>query len=181
VTLDGATHVIHTQLVGDYNLPNILSAVTVGHFFGVSIEQITKAIEAYIPTNSRSQLISRKNNTFVLDAYNANPSSMRVAIENFARQPHPAKYICLGAMMELGAESLAEHQAIVELLKQYSWADVLLVGGDFAKITHGYRYFSDAESAAQWLQHSSIQNGMFLIKGSRSMKMETLMQAFELE
>ena len=179
VTTDEASFPVSTNLVGDYNLPNVLAAVAVGHHFGVPFEQIRQAIEQYQPTNSRSQLISGKKNTFILDAYNANPSSMRLAIENFARQPHNAKYVCLGAMMELGTDSLAEHQAIVELLKQFSWTDVLLVGGDFEKTTHPYRFFATATTAMDWLQKQSIEEGMFLIKGSRSMRMETLMQAFE--
>ena len=179
VTTDEVSFLVSTNLVGDYNLPNVLAAVAVGHHFGVPFEQIRQAIEQYQPTNSRSQLISGKKNTFILDAYNANPSSMRLAIENFARQPHNAKYVCLGAMMELGTDSLAEHQAIVELLKQFSWTDVLLVGGDFEKTTHPYRFFATATTAMDWLQKQSIEDGMFLIKGSRSMRMETLMQAFE--
>lgn len=170
---------IKTHLVGDYNLPNILVAVTVGHYFNVPIEKIKEAIEGYIPNNSRSQLIHRNSNTFVLDAYNANPTSMRAAIENFAKQQHATKYVCIGGMMELGEESVAEHQGIVNLLKQFNWTGVLLVGGDFSKIDHDYHYLPDAVTAMEWLRSKGITNGLFLIKGSRSMKMETLMQAFE--
>lgn len=170
---------IRSNLVGDYNLPNILVAVTVGEYFNVPAEKIKEAIEGYVPTNSRSQLITKNSNTFVLDAYNANPTSMRAAIENFAKQPHPRKYICIGGMMELGEESVAEHQGIANLLKQFSWTGVLLVGGDFSKISHDYHYLPDASAAMEWLRSQGITNSMFLIKGSRSMKMETLMQAFE--
>lgn len=170
---------IKTNLVGDYNLPNVLVAVTIGQYFNVPVNKIKEAIEGYTPNNSRSQLLKKNNNTFVLDAYNANPTSMKAAIENFAKQPHLTKYVCIGGMMELGEESIAEHQGIVNLLKQFNWAGVLLVGGDFSKVEHDYHYLPDAVSAIEWLKSSSITNSMFLIKGSRSMKMETLIQAFE--
>lgn len=170
---------LNTNLVGDYNLPNVLAAVAIGQYFNVPEEKIRQAIENYFPNNSRSQLISRNGNTFVLDAYNANPTSMRAAIENFAKQPNPSKYVCIGGMMELGEESIAEHQGIVNLLTQYTWAGVLLVGGDFSKVDHHFLFLPDSNTAMEWLKSKSITNGMFLIKGSRSMKMETLMQAFE--
>jgi UDP-N-acetylmuramoyl-tripeptide--D-alanyl-D-alanine ligase len=170
---------ISTNLVGDYNLPNVLVAVTVGSYFKVPDDKIKSAIENYHPTNSRSQLVKKDSNTFILDAYNANPSSMRAAIENFARQKHPAKYICIGGMMELGNESLMEHEVMVELLNQHIWKDVLLVGGDFENVEHPFRYFPDSNDAAAWLKEQHLENGLFLIKGSRSMKMERVMSAFE--
>ena len=179
ITKGSAVGQFNTQLVGDYNLPNVLVAVTVGGFFKVPADRIRTAIEQYHPTNSRSQLVSKNSNTFILDAYNANPTSMRAAIGNFARQHHPAKYVCIGGMMELGQDSVPEHQGIVDLLEQYQWKEVLLVGGDFAHVRHRYRYFPDALGAAAWLKEQQLHDGMFLIKGSRSMKMETLMQAFE--
>ncbi|MGL6268989.1 MAG: UDP-N-acetylmuramoyl-tripeptide--D-alanyl-D-alanine ligase, partial [Chitinophagaceae bacterium] len=103
---------IRTQLVGDYNLPNILVAVTVGAYFAVDKKEIVSAIENYSPSNSRSQMVQKGSNQVILDAYNANPSSMLAAIENFARQPHDKKMILIGGMMELGDESLAEHAGI---------------------------------------------------------------------
>ncbi len=172
---------IASHLVGDYNLPNILGAVTVGHFFGVPPEKIKAAIEQYHPTNSRSQLVQKNSNSIILDAYNANPSSMRAALENFSKQSHDSKYVCIGGMMELGDDSVLEHQGIVDLLKQHVWKDVILVGGDFEKTAHDYRYFPDADSAAQWLKDQQLHDSLLLIKGSRSMKMERLMNAFEKE
>ena len=169
---------VSTHLVGEYNLPNVLVAVTVGEYFKVPADRIKAAIESYEPNNSRSQLVIRDSNKFILDAYNANPTSMRAAIENFAKQHYPSKYICIGGMMELGDESIEEHQAIIELLEQHEWKDVLLVGGDFAKTKHHYRFFPDSNAATDWLKAQNITNGMFLVKGSRSMKMETLMRAF---
>ncbi|HSF44865.1 MAG TPA: UDP-N-acetylmuramoyl-tripeptide--D-alanyl-D-alanine ligase, partial [Chitinophagaceae bacterium] len=161
---------ITTHLVGEYNLPNVLVAVAVGEYFKVPASRIKAAIESYEPNNSRSQLVIRDSNTFILDAYNANPTSMRAAIENFAKQHHPSKYICIGGMMELGTESAVEHQGIIELLEQHEWKDVLLVGGDFAHTKHRYRFFPDANAAASWFKDQNIREAMFLVKGSRSMK-----------
>lgn len=170
---------IHTELVGDYNLPNVLVAVTVGQYFKVPPEKIKQAIEQYHPTNSRSQLLEKNGNSFILDAYNANPSSMKLAIENFSRQQHAKKIICIGGMMELGEDSVREHEEIVRLLQQYPWHKVILVGNDFSKLAHPYAYYPDADQAAAALKQESIQGAMFLIKGSRSMKMENIMKAFE--
>jgi len=167
---------IKTQLVGDYNLPNILAAVAVGKHFNVADHKIKEAIENYSPSNSRSQLIERGSNKIILDAYNANPSSMKLAIENFARLHAVNKVVMLGGMAELGEESPDEHKAIVELLKQYEWENVVLVGGDFLKIEHPYLQFQNAEEAKEWLQQQHFENTYFLIKGSRSMKMETVLE-----
>jgi len=167
---------IKTQLVGDYNLPNILAAVAVGKHFNVADHKIKEAIENYSPSNSRSQLIERGSNKIILDAYNANPSSMKLAIENFARLHAVNKVVMLGGMAELGEESPDEHKAIVELLKQFEWENVVLVGGDFLKIEHPYLQFQNAEEAKEWLQQQHFENTYFLIKGSRSMKMETVLE-----
>ena len=170
---------ISTQLVGDYNLPNIIVAVAVGAYFKVPPDKIRQAIEQYAPTNSRSQLLKKGTNTIILDAYNANPTSMKAAIENFARMQNDNKYVCIGGMMELGEDSQMEHQAMVDLLEQFTWKDVLLTGGDFSKVRHHYHYFDDAMQAKEWLLSKSLQDATLLIKGSRSMKMETLLQAFD--
>ncbi|WP_431213529.1 UDP-N-acetylmuramoyl-tripeptide--D-alanyl-D-alanine ligase [Puia sp. P3] len=168
---------IHTQPVGDYNLPNVLVAVTIGKHFGVQDSRIYKAIEQYTPSNSRSQLIERDGNHIILDAYNANPSSMRAAIENFAKVPggFDQKILVLGAMAELGPESLNEHRGIVDLIAQHPWRDVALVGGDFQKIDHPYRRFGDSKEAGHWLSSAGFRNVYLLIKGSRSSKMELVL------
>lgn len=163
---------IQSQLVGEYNLPNILAAVTVGHYFQVPPDDIQKAIERYTPSNSRSQLVEKQGNRFILDAYNANPTSMRAAIENFAALPYPNKVLLLGAMAELGTESESEHRAIIELIGKYTWKEVVLVGGDFLKIEHPYLEFNGATEAAIWFQKQQFQDCCFLVKGSRSMQME---------
>ena len=170
---------ISTHLVGDYNLPNVLVSVAIGEYFKVAHDRIKKAIEGYIPANSRSQLLIKGTNSFILDAYNANPTSMKAAIENFVRQPGINKYVCIGGMMELGVDSVAEHQNIVDLLEKYTWKEVILTGGDFSKVKHHYKYFDNAVQTKEWLQKESPQNAFLLIKGSRSMKMETLLDAFD--
>lgn len=185
ITSGTSTGPIHTQLVGDYNLSNVLVAVTVGRHFGVTGKAIKASIEAYTPSNSRSQLMEKDGNHIILDAYNANPSSMRAAIENFARlvpagtsgSPEPTnnKILILGAMAELGTESLAEHQGIVDLIGQYPWKEVVLVGGDFQKLQHPYKRFDNSKQAGEWLRHAAPKNAYLLIKGSRSAKMEEVL------
>ena len=167
---------IQTQLVGTYNLPNVLCAAAIGNFFGVPAEKIQSAIESYTPSNSRSQWINWGTNQVILDAYNANPSSMKVAIENFAQLPGSAKILMLGAMMELGETSVAEHQALLNLIQQYPWEEVVLVGGDFSNLSHPYHYFTDSTQAKAWLSSKNPQNAQILLKGSRSMKMEKVIE-----
>jgi UDP-N-acetylmuramoyl-tripeptide--D-alanyl-D-alanine ligase len=168
--------IIKTQLVGDYNLPNVLAAVAVGKHFRVDEEKIISSIENYVPTNSRSQLLKKDSNTFILDAYNANPSSMKLAIENFANTSADKKILVLGAMAELGNESLDEHEQIIELIKKHTWENVILVGGDFLKLNHPFTSFENSLQAKKWFTEKKFENTHFLIKGSRSMKMEKLIE-----
>lgn len=169
-----AINQIKTQLVGGYNLPNVLAAVCVGKTFGVSDENIVAALEAYVPSNSRSQLIQKGTTSIVLDAYNANPSSMKVAVENFAAMQGDNKILMLGAMMELGDESEYEHSQLVELIQGYSWKAVVLVGQGFEPFANQYHYFDNSVEAAQWFKSQDLRNSQVLIKGSRSMKMERI-------
>ena len=167
--------IISTQLVGEYNLPNVLAAVTVGKFFEVPETKIRVAIEKYTPSNSRSQLIEKGSNKIILDAYNANPSSMKLAIENFAKKPVENKIMMLGAMAELGVESLHEHEEIIDLINNYSWKEVILVGGDFLKLTHPFLSFENSLKAKEWFNQQDFQNSYILVKGSRSMQMEKVL------
>ncbi|MBI2730408.1 MAG: UDP-N-acetylmuramoyl-tripeptide--D-alanyl-D-alanine ligase, partial [Sphingobacteriales bacterium] len=121
ITSDENIGTIQTQLVGNYNLPNVLAAVATGKYFKVPAEKIKSAIENYAPSNSRSQLIEKGTNKIILDAYNANPSSMKVAIENFAKIHADKKVLLIGAMAELGDDSIKEHEDIVTLIKQFDW------------------------------------------------------------
>lgn len=177
VALRGSSQVgfIQTQLVGAYNFPNVMAAVAVASHFKVPENKIAPAIAAYTPSNNRSQVIQQDNNTIIMDAYNANPSSMRAAIENFAGILAPNKVLLLGAMMELGADSVKEHQALVNLLERNHWDAVVLVGGDFKKINHPYIFMEDATAAGKWLKQQQFQNTYILIKGSRSTGMERVL------
>ena len=167
---------IQTRLVGDYNLPNVLAAVTVGKTFKVPENKIKSAIENYEPSNSRSQLIQKGTNKIILDAYNANPSSMKLAIENFAKIPDRNKILMLGAMAELGKESIDEHKDIVELIKKNTWSKVVLVGGDFLKFEHPFIQFENSTQAREWWKQQHFENVHALIKGSRSMLMEKILE-----
>ena len=173
----GGPDTIATQLVGDYNLPNILAAVAVGKYFNVDDMKIKQAIEHYHPSNSRSQLIQKETNNIILDAYNANPSSMKAAIENFSKLHANNKILMLGGMAELGTESLEEHKNIIELISQHKWKHVVLVGGDFLKINHPFVHFDTSTEAKKWFQLQHFNNATILIKGSRSMQMEKILEA----
>jgi UDP-N-acetylmuramoyl-tripeptide--D-alanyl-D-alanine ligase len=166
---------IQTQLVGDYNSPNVLAAVSAGKYFGVPHQLIKSAIENYQPSNSRSQLIEKDSNKIILDAYNANPSSMKLAIENFAKIHAEKKVLMLGGMAEMGEASLQEHQVILEIIQQYKWNEVVLVGGDFAKLKHPFHNFITSAEAKEWFHNQRFMNTHILIKGSRSIKMENIL------
>ena len=111
----------------------------------------------------------------ILDAYNANPTSMKAAIENFAKIPSQHKIVMIGGMMELGADSVYEHQQIVNLLQQFNWQAVILVGGDFMQVNHPYLYLENSTAAADWFKNQHLNNTYVLIKGSRSMQMEKIL------
>ena len=166
---------VQTQLVGDYNLPNVLAAICIGLYFKVPESKIKAAIENYTPNNSRSQLVKWNDNDVILDAYNANPSSMKVAIDNFANIPSTQKIICLGGMKELGADSMQEHQELIDYLRKFEWKQVVLVGGDFKGCSHPYLYFDQTEEAQKWLLAQQFQQHHILIKGSRGIQMEKIM------
>jgi UDP-N-acetylmuramoyl-tripeptide--D-alanyl-D-alanine ligase len=166
---------ISTRLIGDYNLYNILAAVTVGRYFKVPAPAVAAAIASYQPQNARSQFIKSGDNDFIVDAYNANPSSMQAAIANFASLAAPHKVLMLGAMMELGDQSIAEHQKLIEVIGQYPWDEVVLVGGDFARVSHPYQYLEDALCAKKWLADQHFKGATILIKGSRRIAMEKIL------
>lgn len=172
---DDSLKEINTQLVGSYNFPNVMAAVTIGKYFGVESSKIFSALASYAPSNSRSQLITLGTNRIILDAYNANPTSMRAAIENLAHLEAGEKVLLLGAMAELGKDSIREHQDLVDLIRRYSWKSVVLVGGDFLKISHPYISFPDAAEAASWFKQQDFSEAYILIKGSRSTGMEKIL------
>jgi len=176
ITKGAAIDTIATQLVGEYNLPNVLAAVAVGKYFNVADEKIKSALENYTPSNSRSQLIERDGNKIILDAYNANPTSMKAAIENFAKMKGDEKVLLLGGMMELGNESLQEHQSIINVIGNYKWKAVVLVGGEYHKLQHPYINFNNSLQAKDWFHQQHFKHAQFLIKGSRSMQMEKVLE-----
>ncbi|MCD8289791.1 MAG: UDP-N-acetylmuramoyl-tripeptide--D-alanyl-D-alanine ligase [Prevotella sp.] len=164
--------IIRTQLIGAYNLPNILAAVTVGRHFGVRENDIAAAIEAYRPQNNRSQLTITSANELIVDAYNANPSSMAAAIDNFARiTSRRPKMLILGDMAELGAASGEEHEQIVNLLKTKGLSDVWLVGSEFKNVASPYRCFADVDEVKTAISREQPQGKCILIKGSHSARL----------
>lgn len=167
---------VFTRLVGEYNKPNVEAAICIGEYFKIPFDTIRDAIEAYEPNNARSQLLKKGSNTVILDAYNANPNSMQAAIENFSKNAALNKMLMLGAMMELGEDSIYEHQQIVDLIKSKKFENVMLVGGDFEKVTHPFIYFKNADEASNWLKENLPSKTTILVKGSRSMKMEKLVE-----
>lgn len=171
---------IKTQLTGDYNLDNILAAVAVGSHFGVEPEGIREAIESYRPDNQRSQVITKGELKIILDAYNANPSSMKAALQNFDRHFTGKKIAALGEMLELGEDAAIEHERITELAVAVAGNAVLLVGSLFEQAArkHGCRHFRDSTACMEWLQYNTPTEGNLLIKGSRGARMEKLLGAF---
>ena len=170
----GDTFEVQTQLIGTYNAENILAAVTIGTFFGLTTNEIRRGIESYTPTNNRSQYTQTANNRLVVDAYNANPSSMQAAIENFHLLEEKNKVLILGDMLELGEDSENEHQMMVDLLKENNFGQVFLVGSEMAKTNTGYPCFESVGQLAEHLQSNPLSGCLILIKGSRSIQLEKI-------
>ena len=165
-----------THLVGGYNAENVSAAICVGKYFGVSEETALAAIRAYVPSNNRSQLMQTERNTVVVDAYNANPTSMTAAIEAFSHQPsvishQPSAYI-LGAMRELGDYSHLEHQNIVNMLLERKADKVLLIGDEYKATTAPYPIFDNVDALCMYLQKEPLTGFHILLKGSRSNQLE---------
>ena len=164
-------HEVQTHLIGSYNIDNMLAAISIGLHFDVKPQQIDHALENYIPSNNRSQLEETKYNKLVVDAYNANPSSMAAAIENFRVMDVPNKMAILGQMGELGTVSPIEHQKVVDQLKAAGLENVWLVGDEFEKIDCNYRKFKDVEEVKAAIKEQQPQDHYILIKGSNSVKL----------
>mgnify|MGYP001409948239 CR=1 FL=1 len=167
---------LSTQMVGEYNIENIIAAISVGQYFGISIESCLHAIENYTPQNSRSQIIETEHNTIVLDAYNANPSSMEVALLNFHSIKHKnAKTVILGEMLELGEYARAEHERAYQLAKEL-FETVYTVGENYRNITSNPKHwFVKANDLKSHLKKEPINNQIILLKGSRGVKLEELL------
>ncbi len=171
---------IHTRLVGAYNAANVLAALAVGKYFGVSAEDAKAAIEAYEPSNQRSQMMKTERNTLIVDAYNANPSSMGVALDNLAAVQSPSKLALLGEMRELGAESVAEHIAIVKKVLDLG-LDAMLVGEEFEKAARecgaAFKCFGTSDELLSFLNDNPVSGCTVLVKGSRGTRMEKVLPA----
>ncbi|MBR6030615.1 MAG: UDP-N-acetylmuramoyl-tripeptide--D-alanyl-D-alanine ligase [Bacteroidaceae bacterium] len=166
---------VKTNLIGAYNIANLRAAVSVGLHFGIVPEQIDYALAAYKPTNSRSELRQKGSNRLIVDAYNANPSSMDAALTNFSFFEDKHKMVILGDMRELGAESLEEHKRIVEQLQGMELERIWLVGEEFKKVAAaGMRVFKDVEEVKAALKKEPIGNSTILIKGSNGTKLYQL-------
>ena len=194
---EGQPLLLETHLIGAYNADNVMTALAVGQHFGVSLARGMEAISAYVPTNNRSQMTRTERNTLIVDAYNANPTSMEAAIENFAAIKAEAKMALLGDMLELGEESVAEHVKIVRKALESGLEDIVLVGAEFGKalqqlqanadgfsgdapvsvIVEGCMvwWFPDSEMLAEFLQEDAPENTTILVKGSRGIRMENVL------
>ena len=162
---------VQTQLIGSYNIDNMMAAIAVGLNFGVEPTDINRALESYKPSNNRSQLTVTAHNQLIVDAYNANPSSMRAALENFSLMEGAPKMAILGMMGELGKSSQKEHQKIVDLLATLNLDEVWLVGSEFAAITSDYRQFADLEQVKAAIAERRPEGYCILIKGSNSTRL----------
>jgi len=172
-------HTVKTNLIGAYNISNLRAAVTIGLHFGITPEQIKHALSTYKPTNSRSELKQVRSNRLIVDAYNANPSSMSAALTNFSFFEDKHKMVILGDMRELGAESLEEHKRVVHQLQEMKLERIWLVGEEFSKAaTEGMRVFKDVEEVKEALKSEPISDSTILIKGSNSTKLHQLPAEF---
>jgi UDP-N-acetylmuramoyl-tripeptide--D-alanyl-D-alanine ligase len=169
---------IETALIGKYNFENIVAAACIGNYFKLEEEQIKNGLEKYIPSNNRSQVMQTKHNLVLMDAYNANPSSMNAAIENFAQMDRNDKMVILGDMLELGDDSEKEHTQIIELLKQKNILQAILVGPHFMKAAQPpfTQLFQTSEEALNYLKQFPVSNATVLVKGSRGIKLEKLVE-----
>jgi len=169
---------VETQLIGKYNFENILASICIGKFFNVSDDDIKQAIEQYKPTNNRSQLIKSKFNTLLLDFYNANPTSMKEALINFADIKSENKIIILGDMFELGNESEKEHLKIINILKRNNFKDFFLIGNVFNKVSKNTKFksFESTNDFINWVKNNRISDSYILIKGSRGMHLENIIE-----
>jgi UDP-N-acetylmuramoyl-tripeptide--D-alanyl-D-alanine ligase len=169
---------LKSKLVGDYNFENLLAAVCIGKYFEVDPLLIQNAIAEYSPSNNRSQLIQKTKNTIIMDAYNANPTSMMAALSNFAAIRHENKCVILGDMLELGDASAEEHQKITDFIEEQTFAEVFLVGPQFKNTIDRTqkKKFDQVELLSIYLKTQPIENKLILIKGSRGIHLEKILE-----
>lgn len=172
----GKIHVVETHLVGAYNIDNVLAAVAVGRYFKIPAERISRAIAAYEPTNNRSQYKKTERNALIIDAYNANPTSMKAALDNFASLPVHPKAVVLGDMLELGKTSDELHSGIVRQLQAEAFDKVYLCGQHFARTADSFPSFTTTEELIAALRQDKLEGYHILIKGSHSMGLENVVE-----
>lgn len=167
---------INTSMSGDFNLENILAALTVGTYFDVNVDKMITAITDYVPDQLRSQLVKTEHNTLLVDAYNANPTSMELAIRNFQKNPGKNKMLIIGEMAELGDASEAEHLLLISMLQQMQEKRIILVGKTFfeLEIPPEFMRYPDTQTMVQWLQTNPVKDATILLKGSRVVGLEKL-------
>ncbi len=165
-------HQVKTHLIGEYNMDNALAAITIASFFGVNSVFINDALEAYIPKNSRSQFEKTEKNTLVIDAYNANPTSMKAALDSFVNFPLSPKALILGEMRELGGVSQTEHQQLVDLIDAYSFTKVYLVGSSFKELDTNFPVYDNVGELIEEFSSNPLLNHCILIKGSNGVQLD---------
>lgn len=169
---------INTQLTGNYNFENVMAAACIGNYFQVDPLKIQEAIKEYTPQNNRSQLIEKNGLKIIMDAYNANPTSMQASIESFVSMFSSPRFLILGDMLELGSQSEEEHVSILEQTKKHPFEAVFLVGPIFQKAAQNFPYltFSDSGELCRYLKQNPLKNGTFLVKGSRGIQLEKVLE-----
>ena len=173
-TACGQTHTVRTHLIGAYNLENVLAAVAMGRYFGVPDAEISDAIASYVPTNNRSMLKETERNKLIVDAYNANPTSMMEVLKNFRQMKAEHKMVILGDMKELGEASQEEHQKVADYLAECGFERVLLVGPEFGRTRHPGETYADVTEVEKAMQSENPQGYYILVKGSNSTKLYLL-------
>jgi UDP-N-acetylmuramoyl-tripeptide--D-alanyl-D-alanine ligase len=170
------SEIVTANLSGDYNFDNVTVAVSIGLYFKMNLNEIAKGIESYFPTNNRSEIIKKEFNTIYMDAYNANPSSVEVALKSFAAMPFTNKTVILGDMFELGKYAEEEHQNMVDLCNQLKLENVYLCGENFLKTKHNFYAFNNTNDCKEYLKLNPLNQTNVFMKGSRSMRLEDLLE-----
>ncbi|MDR6301938.1 UDP-N-acetylmuramoyl-tripeptide--D-alanyl-D-alanine ligase [Mesonia maritima] len=179
VIVESENTTIKSNLIGNYNTKNIAIAIAIGSYFEIEINRIKAAIESYLPDNNRSQIIEKNNNKIILDAYNANPTSMAAALESFKLIDANRKIVILGDMFEIGKTSKEEHQIIIDKLKEYNFDEAFVLGKDFKKTeinSDKIQAFQTFEEFKDYFKKESVKKSTILIKGSRGMKLERVLE-----
>lgn len=169
---------LNSKLIGDFNFENILAAACIGNYFQIDPLKIQEAIKNYQPSNNRSQLIQKEGVRIIMDAYNANPTSMKASVSSFATNHNDDSYLILGDMLELGEFSEQEHLQMLKLIAEKGFKNVFLVGSEFLKVSSGFSFeaFDNVDELCRYLEKKPIKNGNILIKGSRGIKLEKVLE-----